>query len=175
MRSRVLGICLKNLWHFTRVYIERGDSTPLPSYVYIAFAHPEITRRLIEKGDIAAHVIRRCAGALVVNKLATDISARTLVNDAGLECLSAILETDSQYVKPLLSHPGAVQFANIIFLVSDDIYDSLLSPTSDVLDVIRQTFSILSHALPAQSEASMELDLTDTLMEVSEGRFDFMP
>lgn len=175
MRSRVLGIFLKNLWNFTRVYIERGDSTPLPSYVYIAFTYPEITRRILEKGNIAAHVTRRCAGALIVNKLATDINARTLVNDARLKCLSVILDTDSQDVQPLLSHPGAIQFANMIFLVSDDIYDSLLSPTSDVLDVIRQTFSILSQALPAQSEASMELDLTDTLMEVSEGWFELMP
>lgn len=168
MRSRVLGICLENLWHFTRGYIERGSSTPLPSYVLVAFAHQKLTRRLRKGGNIASRVIGSCVGALVVSKLAT---APNLVNDAELECLSAILGIQGADVKLLLNHPGAVQFASMIFLVSDDIYDAFWNPTSDVLDIIQQTFSILSQALPTQLDASMQLDLTDSLMDVSKGWF----
>ena len=140
MHSRVLGTCLTNLWHFTKAYIKRGNSIPLPSYVYIAFTHPKITRRIlekVEKDDIAAHVTRRCVGALVVNKLAADINLRILpVNDAELACLSAILGIDSEDVTLLLSHPGGVQFANMVLLVLlEDIHDPpSWIPTSDVLD-----------------------------------------
>ena len=74
MRSRVLDMCLKNLWRLTRAYIASGNLTPLPSYIFIAFTHPEITCRILEKGDISAHVTRRCVGALIVNKLAADIN-----------------------------------------------------------------------------------------------------
>ncbi|KAH9026097.1 hypothetical protein EDB84DRAFT_1440213 [Lactarius hengduanensis] len=102
----VLDMCLKNLWHFTRAYIKCGNSIPLLSYVYIAFTHPEITRGIHEEGDAAAHVLRRCVEALVINKLATDINTRTLpVNDEELACLSSILGTDGQDVTRLLSHP----------------------------------------------------------------------
>src|ERR1700761_9250225 len=100
MRSRVLDLCLKNLWHLTRAYIARGNSTPLPSYIFIAFTHPEITCRILEKGDIASHVTRRCVGALIVNKLAADINSLISLRpgtelpdddaDSELGCLSFI-------------------------------------------------------------------------------------
>ncbi len=166
---------LKNLWNFTRAYNDPGNLVPLPSYVSIAFTHTETTPHIREEGDVAAHVIRRCIGALVVNKLVADINARTPpVNDAELACLSAILGTNSQDVTLLLSHPGAIQLANIVFLMLDDIYDNpSWSPTSDVLDVVRQTFGILSQA---QLDAEMRLDPTDTLIEVStRGQCELIP
>ncbi len=167
-------MCLKNLWHFTRVYIEHGNSIPLPSYIHIIFTHLEITRRIREQRNDSDHVIGCCVNALVVNKLAADINARTLpVNDAELACLSVILGTNSQDVTLLLSHPGAVQLANMLFLASDDVFFSFFwSPTSDVLDVVRQTFSIISQA---QLDAEMRLDLTDTLMDVSKGQCELIP
>jgi hypothetical protein len=175
MHSRVLGMFLMNLWHFARAYIEHGNSVPLPSYIFIAFTHPRITHLISgQGGDIAPQVIRHCLGALVVNKLATDIDARTLqdpVNDAELGCLSAILGTDSQDVTRLFSYPGAIQFANMIFLASDDVYRSSWISVPDVLDVVHRTFSIISQALPAQLNTEMHLDLTDTLTDVSKGRF----
>jgi len=176
MGGRVLGMYLKNLWHFTRVCTERGNSIPLPSYIYIAFTHPEITRRIREQPNPAVRVIGCCVRALVINKLAVDINGRTLpVNDAELACISAVLGTNSQDVTLLLGHPGAIQFANMLSLALDDIYGSDWSRTSDVLDVARQTFSILSRSLPAQLDAEMRLDLTDTLMDVSKGQCELMP
>ena len=162
---------LKNLWHFTRAYIEHGDSIPLPSYIYIAFTEPRITQCILGKGDIAAHVIGRCVGALVVTKLVADINARNLpVSDAESACLTAILGDDYQDVTHWSSLPGAIQFLNIVFLISDNIIDDSWSPTSDVLDVVQETFCILSQALPAPLNAQMQLDLTDALMVISEGR-----
>jgi hypothetical protein len=136
--------------------------------VFIAFNHPRITRCILQKGGIAAHVTRRCVGSLIVNKLAAGINALTfLVNDAELTCLSAILGTDSKVVSDWLNHPGAIQFANIVFLL-DDVYDGdSRSRTSDVLDVVRQTFRILFRSLPAQYHAEMRLDLTVFETEVS--------
>jgi hypothetical protein len=155
--------------------VERGDSAPLPASVFIAITHPRITRCILKKGDIAACVTSRCVGALVVNKLAADINARTLpVNDAELACLSAILGTDSEVVTDWLNHPHATQFANIVFLMDIVYDDDSWSPTSDVLDVVQQTFSVLSRSLPVQPDTGMRLDLTDIEMEVSKGRCEFM-
>ena len=172
MHRRGLDMFLKNPWHFTRTCIECGDSTPFPSYVYITFTHPIITRRVFKESDIAAHVTRRCVGALVVNNLAAHINARALpANDAELACLSAILTTDNQDVTHLLSHPGTIQFTNLMFLIHD-INDSWGRTSPHVLDMVLQTFRILSQALPAQLDAEMQLDLTDALAEVSKGQFE---
>ncbi|KAH9011163.1 hypothetical protein EDB85DRAFT_2160251 [Lactarius pseudohatsudake] len=169
-RKRVFGM-LKSLWHFARAYIELGNSISLPSYFYIVFTYPVITRRILDEDDITVDVIRRCIGALVVNKLATDINARALpVNDEELACLSSILGTDGQDVTRLLSHPGAIQFVNMIFLVKKDIFVfPFKGATSGIPDVVRQTFSILSRALPAQLNKEMWLDPKDILMHVSKG------
>jgi hypothetical protein len=171
-------MCLKNLWNFTRMCIERTDSIPLPSYIFVAFTHPSVTRCILEKGDIAAHVIRRSLGALVVNKLTADINAApTLpINDADSSCLSAILGIDSHDVTHWLNNPGAIYFANTVFLILDNISDDdSWSKTPDVLDVIRQTFSLLSEDLPAQLGADIRLDLKDTLMEVTKCGFEIIP
>ncbi|KAN0137306.1 hypothetical protein V8E53_004751 [Lactarius tabidus] len=184
--SRVLGMFLKNLWNYTRAYIEHGNSKPLPSYIFIALTHPMVTRCIPQRGDTAP-VILRCIEALVVNKVAADINTRTPVTDASL---SAILGADIQHVTHLLNYPGAIQFVNLLFLVSDDIFlvsddmffvsvdiflesDEIYHPqwnsTSDVLDMVRETFSILSQGLPAQLDAEMRLDLTDSLADISKG------
>ena len=177
MRGRVLDMFLKNLWHFTRLRIESGDSIPLPSYLYVSFSHPRVTRFILEKGDITARVIRRCVGALIIIKLSIDISARTLpINDAELDFLTSILDITNQDVTNLLSHPGAVQFTNMVYFMWDTIYDALFcTPTSHVLDVAQQTFNLLSQAVPAPFNAHMRLDLSETLMDVSNGSFKLVP
>ncbi|KAN0137245.1 hypothetical protein V8E53_004955 [Lactarius tabidus] len=114
MRSKVLGKFLKNLWHFTRAYIERRNSTPLPPYVYIAFTHPDLTHRILAKGDICAHMTRHCVRALVVNNLAADINSGMVPDsDAELTCLSSILGSESRDVKICLTRPGIVELVNM--------------------------------------------------------------
>ncbi|KAH9059448.1 hypothetical protein EDB83DRAFT_2387839 [Lactarius deliciosus] len=168
MYRNVLHLWMKDLWHFTKEYNEPGNLDPLPSFVWIAFTNPEMTRRMREQRDLAVRVVGRCIEALVVNKLAADISRNTLVkNDERAACLSTILGTDVTF---LLNHPGAIKFTNMIFLTLDDFYSSTLRTVpSDVLDVVRRTFSTLSQALPPELNAGMRLNLTDALMNASDG------
>ncbi|KAH8978383.1 hypothetical protein EDB86DRAFT_2994302, partial [Lactarius hatsudake] len=168
MYRNILHLWMKDLWHLTKEYNEPGNLDPLPSFVWIAFTNPEMTRRIREQRDLAVRVVGRCIEALVVNKLATDISRNTLVgNDERAACLSTILGTD---VTLLLNHPGAIKFTNMIFLTLDDFYSSTLRTVpSDVLDVVRRTFSTLSQALPPELNAGMRLNQTDALMNASDG------
>ncbi|KAH9015798.1 hypothetical protein EDB85DRAFT_2024026 [Lactarius pseudohatsudake] len=73
-----------------------------------------MTRRIRSEVDIAARLIGRSFGALVVKKLAQDIGSRTdrglRVNDseAELSCLAAILGTTNAEVATWLSQPGTI-------------------------------------------------------------------
>ena len=161
---------MNNLWHFTRLRIESRDSIPLPSYLYVSFAHPGIIRFILKKGDIVARMTMHCVGALIINKIATDITARPPVNGVELEYLAAVLGTTNQDVTNLLGHPGAVQIANMVYFMS--IYDVIFcTPTSHVLDVVQQTLRFLSQALPAPLNAHMQLVLTESLLDFSQGWF----
>ncbi|KAI9467265.1 hypothetical protein BJY52DRAFT_1237405 [Lactarius psammicola] len=172
-RTICLRMCLKGLWHFGRAFNQSGKSVPLPSDICIAFSNPKTTPLVREERDFSVRVIGRCAGALVVNKLVADLrvhSGTISASDARLTCLSAILGTKIHDVQPLLSHLGAIEFTNIVFLALDDV--SPFHPDrvpSDVLEVIKQTFSTLTQALPVGPDAEMRLDQTNILMDVSDG------
>ncbi|KAH9031274.1 hypothetical protein EDB84DRAFT_171890 [Lactarius hengduanensis] len=161
--------CLKGLWYFGRAFNQLGSSVPLPSYICIAFANPEISNSTGWISDLVTHDIGRCAGALVVNKLAADINSRNVPANDVLACLSAILGTKSLDVTLLLRHPGAIEFTNMVFLALDDFYFVTIIRTvpSYLLDVIQQTSSALSQALPPELNAKMRLNQTDT--NVSDG------
>ena len=174
MRNKVLGMCLKNLWHFIRVYIEPGDSIPLPPYVYIDFTYPEITRRILAKGDITAHMTRRCVGALVVNKLSADINSGIVPDsDAELACLSSILEFESRDVKTCLTRPGIVELVNIATFTLGHV-DTLKAEDMlpDPSDVLQQTLGILSQALPVQDNDEAHPDQMASLSNISDDRFE---
>jgi hypothetical protein len=161
---------MKNLWNFARAYNERGNSAPLPSYFFIALTNPEVTRRIRAQRDPAISVIGRCVEALIVNKLAVDITSRTdPIRNVELECLSAILGIKSDDVMLLLSHPGAIEFTNIVFLARASIDSFASTMPSNVLDVVQQTSSALSQTLP-ELKAETRLSQTDTLMNVSDGQ-----
>ncbi len=172
MCKSVLHVCLEGLWNVVRAFNERGNSVPLPSYVYVAFTNSVMTRRIREQSDPAVRVIGRCVEALVVNKLAADINSRNVpVSNDELACLSGILGTKSDDLMLLLSHPGAIEFTNMIFFAFDDFYSfTLATVPSYVLDVVQQTSSTLSRSLPPELNAKMRLDQTDTLMNVSDGQ-----
>ena len=163
---------LKNLWHFTRENDGSRNFASLPSYVHIAFANPEMTRRIRKHSGLAVHVIGRCVEALIVNKLAADINSRNVpVNDDELGCLSVILCTKSDDVVLLLRHPGAIEFTNMVFLAWAIIDSFTFARVPlDVMDVVQQTFGILSQALPVESNVTMRLDQTNTLMNAFDGQ-----
>jgi hypothetical protein len=147
----------------------------LPSSISIALTNPEIANGIGWGNDLAAHEIRRCIGALVVNTLAADINSRTNpISNVELECLSIILGTKSD-VMLLLRHPGTIEFTNILFLTLAKIDSSgSVGVSSDVLDAVQQTFGTLTQALPAELNAMMRLDQTNTLLNVSDGQCEFV-
>jgi hypothetical protein len=175
MYRSALRMWMKNLWHFTREYNAPWSSV-LPSYVYIAFTNPEMTRRIREERDLSVRVIGRCVEALVVNNLVANINVLVTGNDDELACLSAILGTKSNDVELLLRNPGTIQFTNMVFLALDDFYSFTRETVPlHVLDVVQQTFSALSQALPHELAAEMRLNQTDTLMNISDGECEIVP
>ena len=172
-RTSRLRLCLRGLWYFGRAFNLLGID--IPSDIYIAFLNSEV-KLTQSHSDATVRMIGHCAMSLVVNKLAADIISRTLpINDAELACLSAILNTDSQGAIYVLSHPGAIQLARISLLMSNTIDDAIFwNPASNALSVIQQTFSILFQVLPAQFDAELRLDLTDTLMDMAKGVFELI-
>ena len=64
-----LHTCLNSLWNIVRASNERGNSAPLPTYIYGTFANSAMTQRLHEHRDLAVRMIGRCVGALVASKL----------------------------------------------------------------------------------------------------------
>ncbi len=167
-------MCLKNLWDFTRVYIERGNSIPLPSYIYIAFTHPDITYRIRERYDHAIYVIRRCVEALVVDKLSADINSRTVpVTDAELACLSSILGSEGHDVRLYLTQPGVVELFNVASLALGHVDSFKVDDVPlDSRDVLQQTLVILSQALPALQNADLQPEQTVALSNISDERFE---
>jgi hypothetical protein len=161
-----LRVWMQKIWYFMRWYNERGNSVPLPSYVCVTFINPEMSRRIRKQRDLALREMGRCVGALVVNKLAADVtSLKVLVSNDEIACISSILGTSSDSVRLLLSHPGAVEFTNAIFLALDDFDDcSPRAMPTYLLDMVQQTSSTLSHELPLELKAMMRLTQTDTLM-----------
>ena len=163
-RTSRLRMCLKGLWYLGRAYNNLGHSVLLPSYIYVTLTSSEMTRCIRERHDLGVRVVGRCVEALVVNKLAAEIQSRDdPASDDELACLSAILGTKSNDVSLLLRHPGAIEFTNMAFLAWVSRFSASAGVPSDVPDVVQQTFSVLSPALPA------ELKRTDTLMSVSDG------
>ena len=171
MYRSALRVWMQHIWYFMRWYNERGNSVPLPSYVFVAFTNPEMTRRIRKQRDLAIREMGRCVGALIVNKLATDVgSLKVLVRDNEIACISSITGADSDAVKLLLSHPGAIELTNLLFLTLDDLDDT--SPgtvPTYLLDVVQQTSSALSHDLPPELKRAMiRITRTDTFMNGSD-------
>ena len=172
VRTNCLRMSLKRLWFFGRMFNRRGNSTPLPTDIRIAFSNPEMTRRILENKDITLRAVGRCVMALLVNKLVTDINSRVFPVDRAecVQCLSAIFGTEHRVVELLLRNPGAVTLANIIFLVFHEVGTWVTSTVpSDVVDVVRRTLSVLYQALPAQVDAELQLKQTIATFDGSNG------
>ena len=162
---------MKKLWNVVRVSNGQGNSAPLPPYIFGAFTHSVMSRRIHKGADFATGVMGRCVGAFVVNKLAADLYSRTdSIRDIELECISTILGTRKDDVILLLRHQGAIELTNMVYFVLANIDEfPPANVPSDVLDVVQQTLGVLSRALPAELSATMRLDQTDTLTDDSDG------
>ena len=146
----------------------------MPSYFLLGFATPEITCNIQTEKDPVAHIIGRCFQSLVVNKVAAHIKAGTdsddQLRDNALACLSAILGTGCDNLRLLLEEPGAIELINVVSLAFDDIS----SPATDtvpsyVLDVIPQTFCILSQAFPGGTNIELGLVQIEAHADIPDG------
>jgi hypothetical protein len=158
-RRSSLRMCLMSLWYCAKVHHQLGPSKQLSAYFFVDFATPEIIRHFRTEKDPISYVIGRCFQALIVSKGAAYIKSRTdsdvQLRNKVLTCLSAILDTGSDDLRLWLEHPGAIELLNLVFLAFDDIGSSATDTVpSYVLDVIPQTFRILSQAF-----SSIELGL----------------
>ena len=163
VRRSCLRMCLRSLWYCAKTYHQLGPSTPLPSYFYVEFATAELSGHIQAEKDPIAYIIGRCFQSLVINKVAAHIKTSTESDDQlrnnALAYLSLGIGCDS--LSLWLEHPGAIELLNVVFLAFDDIHTDHTYTTdtipSYVLDVIPQTFRILSQAFPV--EINIELGL----------------
>ena len=166
-------MCLMSLWHCAKNYHHLGPSTLLPSY-FFDFATPEIINHIRTEKDTISYVIGRCFQSLIVSKGAAYIKLRTNsdahLRNKVLTCLSAILDTGSNELRLWLEKPGAIELLNLILLAFDDISSFAVETVpSYILDVIPQTFSILSQAIPTEINTEVELYKIDAQEDIPDG------
>ena len=174
-RRGCLRMCLKSLWYCAKTHHQLGPSKQLPSYFFLDLATPEIIHHIQTEKDPVAHMIGRCFQALVVGKVATHIKSLTdsdvQLGNKTLACVSAILCTEISDLTLWMENPGTIELVNIVLLASGGI-SSLAADVvpSYVMDVVPQTFNILSQALPAEINTELELDQTDAQTDIPDGQ-----
>ena len=188
VRKSCLRMCLKSLWYCAKAYHQLGATKPLPSYFPRSTSSKEIHRIIRKEKDPFSRVVGRCFHALVAMKMVTDSRLRS---DADVE----VSDVEEEYLSPQLDHPmfqyghldsvvarfqeqrGTFELVNIIWLAFTDVQDGF-SPTETIprciLNVIPQTFSILSQALPAELNTELGLDRTDTLADIPDGQYELI-
>jgi hypothetical protein len=109
--------------------------------------------------DFAVHLLGRCFGSLVVNKLASDIASpdRTGIPPTAedIACLSSILGATGEQVWCWLDHKGSIDLANVIILASGE-FETLVASGIE-WDVAEQTFGIPARGI-VSSHANIEWD-----------------
>jgi hypothetical protein len=162
-RRGCLRMCLKSLWYCAKVYYQPGSSKQLPSYFFLDLATPDIIRQIQTDNDPIAHMIGRCFQALVVGKVVAQIKSLThsdvQLSNKVLACLSAILGTERDDLSLWVEKPGTIELVNILVFAFGGISSLSTDPVpSYVMDVVPQTFSILSQALPAEINSEIEIN-----------------
>ena len=171
VRRSCLRMCLNSLWYCAKVYHQLVVSKLLPSYFFLDLLTPEIIRHIPTEKDPVSHAIGRCFGALLINNVVANVKSRTNIVPVQISynvmaCLPAILGTEGRDLK-IWRDPDTVELANMLSFILSTI-DSLFTDAgqSDVLDMIQQTFSILSRTLPANLNAELT-NCTDGQYETS--------
>jgi hypothetical protein len=164
VRRSYLRMCLKSLWYCAQAYHRPGTSKPLPSYFPNAFATEEIIRISETEQDPVSCVVGRCFSSLVVLKLVADARSR---NDAyfqlstdELGCLRTFFNSYYDF-NPWRTEPEAIELIIVVFFACSD-FNFLAADTARlppyVLDLIPQTFNILSQALPVELNSELGLN-----------------
>ena len=181
-RKTRLHVCLKSLWHCVKAYdnLPADSRQPLSPYVRAIFASPEVIRWIQTENDLATRLLGRCFWSLVVKKLANDIHSRPTPTGISptteeMACLSSILGATGEQVWRWLNHKGAIDLANVTFLVLGELETLVKSGTkgvpTDVVDVFQQTLCILAKGM-FSSRADIEWD-TDQVTQFHKMYFQF--
>ena len=168
--------CLKNLWRAVRAFIEFENSVPLPSFISVAFADPEMSRRICEQRDPYARSIRLCISALILRKIVTDLNSRAdSMRDVELRCISAILNTNRHNVMLWLGHPGAIELAGMLSFALEAIYSLVTDVlSSQALDVVQQTLDFIFEVFPVEGISQQPLDQTISLVHATASKFELI-
>ena len=185
VRRSCLRMSLKTLWYCGQAYHRPGTSKPLPSYFPSTLASPKIADLIRDEQDPVSRIVGRCFNALVVMKLVVDLRPRIdsylQGNDDELLSLAAVFDDEEFYMFEEIPKSGirerlkkfrerlepprapALELLNVVFLAcAHNDFDILTDDTERVppyaLDVIRQTFGILSRTLPTEINTKPELD-----------------
>ncbi|KAF8268146.1 hypothetical protein EI94DRAFT_1661413 [Lactarius quietus] len=165
-RNHRLRLCLKSLWCCLKAYnLPQHSGEPLSPYIRSIFASREVFPWIQNEEDPAIRLLRRCFGALIVKKLASDMTSPTRTSftaiTAEMACLSYILGATGEQANNWLGRKGAIDLATIISLTSGDIEAVLASGTNevptDVVDVFQETLRILEEGM-VSNEADIEWD-----------------
>ncbi|KAH9010112.1 hypothetical protein EDB85DRAFT_2161835 [Lactarius pseudohatsudake] len=165
-RKNRLRVCPKCLWYCVKAYTEKPE-VPLASYVRAIFASPEVIRWIQTEQDLSTRLLGRCFGALVVKKLASDLTSPTRTSFAAItaeiDCISHILGATGEQVNNWLGQDGAIELANVISLASGELKALVASGTkgvpTDVVDIFEQTLSILTEGIDSShADANIEWD-----------------
>jgi hypothetical protein len=157
-RNDRLRVCLTSLWYCLREYnLPKNSEVPMAECVHAIFASRGVIGWLQTEQDLVTRLLGHCFGSLVVKKLANDIISptdRSIVADyKHLGRLSYILGATNEQVRGWLGQEGAIDLANVISLTSAEMETLVASGTkgvpTDVVDVFRQTLSILAEGIPS--------------------------
>ena len=192
-RKSRLRVCQTSLWYCLRAFnLPKNAGEALPPYVLATFASPGIIRWIQTEVDLSVRLLGRCFGSLVAKKLANDIYSRPTPTTAptpvptstptGISAtneemafLQSILGTTDQQVRGWLDHRGAIDLANVTFLISGELETLVDNGThgvpDDVVDVFQQTLRILAEGM-FSSQADIEWD-TDQVAQFREIYFKF--
>jgi hypothetical protein len=185
VRRSCLRICLKSLCYCAQAYNRPGTSKRLPPYFLSTLASPKIAELIRAEQDPVSHVLGRCFSALVVMKLVVDFRSRNdqyfQISDDELLCFAAVFDekqfSERWLMKTMLESPGVIELLNVLFLAYDS--DCLAANTewvpSYAVGVIRQTFSVLSRALPAEINTKLEQDQIYSQANVSDSKCEHSP
>src|SRR6266404_6330403 len=152
VRTSCLRICLKSVWHISKVCCRVFDK--LPHYFPVLLASPEITEHLQSEPDSAARIIGHCFGALIADKVLDDLLAQSRVPstdsfyDTQLACISAILGTDPRHGQSGYDQLRILNLRSFVSVMAENLaslFDSAMPV--DVLMIASHTLHDLTISL----------------------------
>ncbi|KAF8265185.1 hypothetical protein EI94DRAFT_1860664 [Lactarius quietus] len=146
-------MCLYGLWCWVKVHRWLDASQTLPPE-FLDLAGLDITSQIRTEKDQGTCMMGHCVQALVIINLVARIKSLTdsdptiQINDKELLCISAILGTESYDLRLWFTRPGVVELANASLIFSEIDISFTNPPLLDVMDMIGETFNIVSWQLP---------------------------